>query len=122
MNILENATNEMAITDLRNEMLAKARAAGEAFLAKIGGDRFACGFAWVEIIPKNKGNTKAGKAEREVYKKLGAELSWDKRNWTIWNPSGLGVQNVDTKEAGADAAADVLKAAGIDAYGNSRLD
>jgi hypothetical protein len=40
----------------------------------------------------------------------------------IWNPSGLSVQNVDCKEVGAQAAADVFKKYGFTAYAGSRLD
>ena len=40
----------------------------------------------------------------------------------LWNPAGWGVQNVDVKEAGARAYAAVLRAAGYDAYADSRFD
>ena len=40
----------------------------------------------------------------------------------LWNPSKSNVQNVDIKEKGAQAYADVLKAAGFEAYAGSRLD
>jgi hypothetical protein len=40
----------------------------------------------------------------------------------IWNPSGHNAQNVDTKEAGARAAAEVFKRYGFEAYAGSRLD
>ena len=42
--------------------------------------------------------------------------------WQIWNPSGLHCQNVDAKEAGAYAAAEVFKKYGFTAYAGSRLD
>ena len=41
---------------------------------------------------------------------------------SMWNPGGLGVQNIDTKEAGADAMATYLRALGLNAYSGSRLD
>jgi hypothetical protein len=44
------------------------------------------------------------------------------RAFQIWNPSGLSVQNVDTKEVGADAAAAVFKRYGFNATSGSRLD
>jgi len=43
-------------------------------------------------------------------------------SFQLWNPSGLPVQNVDTLEAGADAAAKVFQKYGFTAYAGSRLD
>jgi hypothetical protein len=40
----------------------------------------------------------------------------------LWNPSGYGCQNVDTLEAGAEAAAKVFERYGFTAYAGSRLD
>jgi hypothetical protein len=40
----------------------------------------------------------------------------------MWNPGGLGVQNIDIKERGAEALATYLKALGLTAYAGSRLD
>ncbi|MCP4493474.1 MAG: hypothetical protein GY820_40140, partial [Gammaproteobacteria bacterium] len=62
------------------------------------------------------------KAERRDYKALGAKPDWTGKTWMIWNPSGYPVQNIDTLEAGARAAAEVLKGSGITAYAASRLD
>ena len=73
---------------------------------EIGGDRYACGFAWVTIYPEHKGNTKAGKAERKVLKELGFRLDWTGKSFQLWNPSQSGVQNIDIKEAGAVAFTD----------------
>ena len=75
----------------------------------------ACGFAWVDIPVK--GNTKLGRA----LKAAGVSKHW-RTGFQLWNPSKYPTQNVDTLEAGARAAADVLKAAGITAYAGSRLD
>ena len=81
----------------------------------------ACGFAWTNLYEHNgqriKGNTKIGRA----LKAAGVEQSWD-RTFQIWNPSRYPTQNVDTLEAGARAAADLLRAHGYKAYANSRLD
>ena len=109
---------------VREEMLKAAKDAADKFFAeKLGGvDQYACGFAWVTIFPEHKGNTKAGRAEREVIKALGFKPDWTGKAYELWNPSGHGCQNVDTKEAGADAAAAVLKKYGFKAYGGSRLD
>lgn len=109
---------------VRDEMLKAASDAAEKFFQeRLGGvDSYACGFSWVTIYPKNKGNTKAGRAEREVIKALGFRLDWTGKAFELWNPSNHSCQNVDIKEAGAVAAAAVLKKYGFNAYANSRLD
>ena len=96
---------------------AAYKAAMEFFYDKLGGkDQFACGFAWVNIYGV-KGNTKLGK----VFKAAGVKQDYTKA-FSIWNPSGMFVQNVDTLEAGAEAAADVFRKYGFEAYAGSRLD
>ncbi len=109
---------------IRAEMLTEAKAAADKFFQeKLDGiDQYACGFAWVTIYPKHKGNTKAGRAEREVIRALGFRLDWTEKAFELWNPSGHGCQNIDTKEAGAIAAAKVLKKYDFDARAGSRLD
>jgi hypothetical protein len=79
-------------------------------------DQYACGFAWVNIY-KVKGNTKLGK----MLKAAGVRQDYTKA-FQIWNPADMGVQNVDTLEAGADAAAKVFQKYGFEAYAGSRLD
>ena len=92
-------------------------AANKFFQERLGGqDRYACGFAWVEIFGV-KGNTKLGRK----LKTMGIDPAY-KGGLQWWNPSGHGCQNIDTKEAGADAAADVLRKYGFRAYAGSRLD
>lgn len=114
----------MDLNAVKNEMITEARnAANKFFDEKLGGeDRYACGFSWVTVYPKHKGNTKAGKAERKVLESLGFRKDWTGKAYEFWNPSGHGCQNVDTKEAGAVAAANVLKKYGFKAYAGSRLD
>jgi hypothetical protein len=106
-----------------NEMLTEAKTAADEMLRKIGGDRYACGYAWVTVYPAHKGNTKAGRAEREILKAMGFRLdpAYGK-TFEYWNPSKWGGQNVDVKEAGARAAADVLRKYGFKAHAGSRLD
>ncbi len=102
---------------------AAVDAANEFFKTQLGGqDRYACGFAWITITPKHKGNTKDGKAERKVYESLGFRKDWTGKTYECWNPSKHGAQNVDTKEAGARAGAEVLRKYGFTAYAGSRLD
>jgi hypothetical protein len=112
-------TNAIAI---RNEMLEQAAEVAEAKLREIGGDRYACGFAWVTIYPEHKGNTRAGKVERQILEEIGFRKDWTGKAYEFWNPSKWPGQNVDVKEAGARAAADVLRKYGFTAYAGSRLD
>lgn len=109
------------------EIVTEARQAAHAaadkfFKEKLGGrDRWACGFAWLDLYEFEgkpiKGNTKVGK----MLKKAGIEQAWN-RAFQIWNPSGYPCQNVDTLEVGAAAAAEVFRKYGFTAYAGSRLD
>lgn len=112
-----NFTQEQINNIVFEARAAADRAARQFFHDKLGGrDQYACGFAWCNIY-KIKGNTKLGK----MLKAAGVRQDYTKA-FQIWNPSGLGVQNVDTLEAGAQAAADVFKSYGFEAYAGSRLD
>ena len=115
---MQNYTVEQ-IKAIVAEAEAVARDAAEKyFQEKLGGqDKYACGFAWVDIYGV-KGNTKLGR----VFKAAGLRKDWTGKAWQIWNPSKHGCQNVDTKEAGAHAAAQVFKKYGFEAYAGSRLD
>jgi hypothetical protein len=106
------------LKNIINEAQTEAHIAAKKFFQeRLGGvDQYACGFAWVNIYGI-KGNTKLGRA----LKAAGVRQSYDK-SFQIWNPSGLGCQNVDTKEVGADAAAEVFRKYGFNAYAGSRLD
>ena len=119
-----NGANDMETMQIKTEMLAQAKAAADKFYAdSMGGkDWGGCGFAWVTVYPKHKGNTKLGKAERVVLRDMGFELDWTGKSFQYWNPSKHMAQNIDTKEAGARAAANVLRAHGFNAYAGSRLD
>lgn len=105
------------------QIVAEAReaayqAAIKFFQERLGGrDQYACGFAWVDIFGV-KGNTKLGKA---LLSEKGLRKSYT-RSIQLWNPSALLVQNVDTLEAGAEAAAKVFQKYGFEAYAGSRLD
>ena len=100
------------------EAARAARAAADTFFHDVmnGRDSGACGFAWVNIYDI-KGNTRVGKylAACDVTKAYGGGLR-------MWNPSHYPVQNIDTLEAGALAAAEVFKHYGFTAYAGSRLD
>ena len=92
-------------------------AAQKFFQEKLGGrDQYACGFAWITTY--EKGTTKL---VREL-KKHGFSKSYS-GGYQLWNPSGFACQNVDTLEAGARAAAQVLtEQLGVQFYAGSRLD
>jgi hypothetical protein len=115
MSVTVNGVNVDAIVA---EAKSEARKAAEQFFQeKLGGrDQYACGFAWVDIFGV-KGNTRLGRA----FKDAGVKKSYSGA-FQIWNPSEMYVQNVDTLEAGAQAAADVFKKYGFTAYAGSRLD
>lgn len=105
-----------------NGIVAEAKqeaevAARKFFQEKLGGvDRYSCGFAWCDIFGV-KGNTRLGK----MLKEAGLRKSYT-GSFQIWNPANLGVQNIDTLEAGAEAAARVFERYGFKAYAGSRLD
>ena len=112
---------EYTVQQIKDIVAEASQAATEAatlfFQTRLGGrDQFACGFAWTNIYGV-KGNTKLGK----MLKAAGVRQDYTKA-FQIWNPSGLYVQNVDTLEAGARAAAEVFQLAGFEAYAGSRLD
>lgn len=96
---------------------AAYQAANKFFQERLGGrDQFACGFAWITTY--EKGTTKL---VREL-KKHGFSKAYG-GGYQMWNPSGFPCQNVDTLEAGARAAAEVLtERLGVKFYANSRLD
>jgi len=110
--------NIIQVNTIVNEAKQAAREAAERFFQeKLGGvDQYSCGFAWVDIYGV-KGNTRLGKA----FKAAGIRKSYT-GCFQIWNPSEMGVQNIDTLEAGAEAAAKVFEKYGFRAYAGSRLD
>jgi hypothetical protein len=112
-----NYTKEQVVTIVAEAKQAARLAADKYFQEQLNGqDQFSCGFAWVEIFGI-KGNTKMGK----TLKAAGVRQDYN-RTFTIWNPSEHGAQNIDTKEAGAYAAAKVFEKYGFQAYAGSRLD
>lgn len=97
------------------EAMIEARKAAEAAYAKYG-DRDACGFAWTNIY-RVKGNTKIGK----MLKAAGLRQDYTKA-FQLWNPSKMPVQSMGILEAGAEAAAQVFRKYGFEAYAGSRMD
>ena len=110
--------NELTVQALQTIKAAAetaARDAAEAYIEQHG-EQWYCGFAWVNIWDI-KGNTKLGKR----MKAAGFEKDYTGA-YSIWNPSGFGTQCMSTKEAGAQAAAAVYKAAGFKCSAGSRAD
>jgi len=97
--------------------LELARKASEAMFHKIGGDRFACGFARTEVYVERTNSKEA----KELIK-AGFRKSYKAKCLDYYNPGGLPVQNIDIKEAGAEAFAQYLTALGFRAYASSNLD
>ena len=108
-------TTQEQVNAIVAEALQEASKAARDALAKYG-DRDACGFAWTNIY-KVKGNTKLGK----MLKAAGVRQDYTKA-FQLWNPSKMPVQSVGILEAGAQAAADVFRKYGFEAYAGSRLD
>ena len=106
------------LTGIVQEAKTAAYTAADYFFKNTmrGQDSGACGFVWTNIYGI-KGNTKLGK----MLKAAGVSQDYT-RAFQIWNPSQHGCQNIDTKEAGAVAAANVFRKYGFDAYAGSRLD
>jgi hypothetical protein len=88
------------------------------FQERLGGqDQFACGFAWVDVYVDRTNSAQAKELIKAGFKK-----DYKPKCLSMWNPGGLGCQNIDTKEAGAYAYAEYLSALGLRAYAGSRLD
>jgi len=114
---MTNVQLDQIPTIIKEAQDAAIVAADKYFTEKLNGqDQMACGFAWVNIYGI-KMNTKMGKA----FKAAGLDKDYSGAI-SMWNPSMFCCQNVDTKEAGAEAAADVFKKYGFRAYAGSRLD
>ena len=64
-----------------------------------------------------------GEAPSPRKKMKAAGLEKDYRgSYNIWNPSQVNFQNMDCKEAGAQAAVKLLEKYGFRAYAGSRMD
>ena len=118
INLTTTNLNDYTVEDLQTLKAAALQHANDAAIKHLEqyGEHAYCGFAWVNIYGI-KGNTKLGKR----MKAAGFEKDYTGA-YSIWNPSGLGTQCMSTKEAGAQACAQVFKAAGFTAYAGSRAD
>jgi len=95
-----------------------AKLASIAMYDKMGRkDQFACGFAWVDVYVDRTNSKQAKELIAAGFRK-----DYKPKCLSFWNPGDLPVQNVDIKEAGADAMATYLRSLGLNAYSGSRLD
>jgi hypothetical protein len=79
-----------------------------------------CGFAWVDVFPRHKGNTRLGKEERKVLEAAGFRKNDYTKTYQLWISAYN--QSMQKKEAYASAFAKVLHENGLRAYSGSRLD
>jgi hypothetical protein len=107
----------MITADIINVGKKLAKEASMTEYQKWGGDRGACGFAWVEVFVDR---TNSKQAQELI--KAGFRKDYKPKCLSMWNPGDLPVQNIDIKEAGAYAYANYLTALGLKAYAGSRLD
>ena len=111
-------TATQSVADIIKEAFDAARKASQAAYDRFGGDGYACGFAWVEVY-KVRRNSKLGKELISA----GFRPSHKSGVLDVWNPGGMAVQNMDIKEEGADAFAEILRTKlGLKAYAGSRMD
>jgi hypothetical protein len=107
----------MSINNIVITGLVLAKQASQKKYDEIGGDRYACGFAWVDVYVSRTNSQEAKELIACGFKK-----DYKPKCLSMWNPGGMNVQNVDIKEAGANAMAEHLRANGLKAYSGSRLD
>lgn len=79
-----------------------------------------CGFAWVDIYPANKGNTREGKEERKMLERFGFRKNDYEKTYQLWISAYN--QSMQKKETYARAYANILRANGFKAYSGSRMD
>lgn len=94
-----------------------AKDASQRRYVEMGGDQYACGFAWVDVYVDRTNSKQAKELIKAGFKK-----DYKPKCLSFWNPGGMNVQNVDIKEAGACVMAAHLIGLGFKAYAGSRLD
>ena len=127
---MNTAVDTMNYYEIAQAMRDAASAAAKDYVRgwteSTGGNAYGepvyCGFAWVTVYPKHKGNTRQGRAERKALEQMGFRKDYTGKAYELWNPSGWHGQSMEVKEAGASAAALVLKSYGFTAYMGSRAD
>jgi hypothetical protein len=79
-----------------------------------------CGFAWVDVYPEYKGNTRLGKEERRILEANGFKKKFEGSAYYKWVSDYN--QSMQKKEVYARAFAEILRENAIKAYSGSRLD
>ena len=79
-----------------------------------------CGFAWVNVYPQYKGNTRLGKEERKVLEMAGFRKNDYEKTYQLWISAFN--QSMQKKETYARAYAEVLRENGLKSYSGSRMD
>jgi hypothetical protein len=80
-----------------------------------------CGFAWINVYPEFKGNTKLGKEERKVLEAAGFSKDWENnKRFYLWVRDFN--QSLQKKETYARAFAKVVSENGVTASSMSRID
>jgi len=79
-----------------------------------------CGFAWVDVYPEYKGNTRLGKDERRILENNGFKKRFEGKTYYKWVSDYN--QSMQKKEAYARAFAEILRDNGVKAYSGSKLD
>ena len=79
-----------------------------------------CGFAWVNVYPEFKGNTRNGKDERKMLEAAGFHKNGYEKTYQLWISDFN--QSIQKKETYARAYAEVLRENGFKSYAGSRLD
>ena len=113
-NPLQNLQTSSYLQILHTIASSAAKNATEAYQTNHGEDYY-CGFAWVTV--REKASTKLGRALKSIgfTKAYGGGMQ-------LWNPSGTMSRSMHLKEIGAQAYAEVLQHAGINASVGSRAD
>ena len=107
----------MVTAELIRQGKVLAEAAGRAEYAKWGGDRGACGFAWVEVYVDRTNSKQAKELLAAGFRK-----DYKPKCLSMWDPAGVPTQSISVKEAGAEAYAEYLRALGLKAFAGSRMD
>jgi hypothetical protein len=95
---------------------AAAEVAGNQYI-KDNGENWPCGFAWVDVKPRNSSFVKLCKALN-----YGRDSDYDKCR-KFWNPGGISTQDMYAIQAGAVAFARVLEECGVTGVSvGSRMD
>jgi len=103
---------------IRNEMLDAAGAAANNVV--INKNAYSVGFAWMTVLPVNRGNSKIAREERRTLENLGFKKQWTGA-YKFQNPVNHSHNNIVIQAEGATAAAEVLRKYGFTVYVGSKF-